>query len=91
MGMSTHVIGFRPPDDKFKKMKAIYDQCYELGVSVPDEVEDFFESSSPDDSGVEVGISEAIEPWQADMEDGYQVDLAKLPKDIRYIRFYNSY
>lgn len=89
--MSTHVIGFRPPDEKWEKMKIVWELCREIGVEPPDEVNEFFEFETPDDSGVEVSISDAVEEWRSDMEDGFQVDIAALPKDLRYIRFYNSY
>jgi hypothetical protein len=42
MSMSMHVIGFVPPDGTWAQMKAIWDACQAAGVSLPDEVEDFF-------------------------------------------------
>ena len=38
MSMSTNVIGFAPPDDKWLKMKEVYDSCIIAGVNVPREV-----------------------------------------------------
>lgn len=91
MGMSTHVVGFRPPDEKWKQMKAAYDACVAAHVGVPEDVRLFFEYKEPSDLGVEVQIPNALRRYSADMKDGYEVDLKKVPKDVTVIRFYNSH
>ena len=35
MGMSTHVLGIRPPDEKWRKMKQVYESCIEMDVEIP--------------------------------------------------------
>lgn len=89
MGMSTHVVGFRPPDEKWEKMKAVWDASVEADVSIPREVKDFFEGEDPDPKGVAIRIP--VEEWQGDMQEGVQVWLDELPPDIKVIRFYNSW
>jgi hypothetical protein len=42
MSMSTHVKRIVPPDEQWKKMKAIYDSCEAAGIEAPDEVSDYF-------------------------------------------------
>lgn len=92
MSMSTYVRGFRKPDDKkFEKYAKVWQYCVEAGVGIPEEVFDYFNCEEPDARGIEVNIDEAISPYTADMEEGYEVDLSKLPKDLKIIRFYNSY
>lgn len=95
MGMSTHVVGFRPPDAKFKKFAAIWKQCEEAGISPPKEVDSFFESVPPDPKGVEIDLdgmkNGPVSAWRNDSCDGYEVDLTKLPKDVTVLRFYNSW
>jgi hypothetical protein len=97
MGMSTHVVGIKPPDETWKKMKKIWDSCLEADISPPPEVRNFFGGSPLDDAGVVVEERElrhqydAIEDYSADMSAGIEVDLTKLPKDIKIIRFYNSW
>ena len=93
MSMSTYVVGFRPPDEKWKQMKSIYDACTKANVLVPGEVEDFFNGEPPDPQGVEVELEKlgAVTPWRDDMQEGFEVEVAKLPKDVKIIRFYNSY
>ena len=93
MGMSTHVIAFKPPDETWHKMKAVYDACTKAGTSIPPEVSRYFDGSAPDPSGVEVSLdkSPACKEYRAEMQNGYEVDLTKLPKDVEIIRFVNSY
>lgn len=98
MSMSTSVIAFQPPDEKWKKMKAVYDAAIEANIDVPEEVWDFFNGDPPEDSGVSINLSydhkDICQEWSDDMQNGYELDLEKL-KDkfphITKIRFYNSF
>ncbi len=96
MSMSTHVVGFKPPDDKWRKMKGIWDSCEEAGINPPKDVNDYFGGEAPGPAGVEVDEDALIEcgavkEHDGDMEDGYEIDVTKLPKDVKIIRVYNSY
>jgi hypothetical protein len=94
MSMSTCVYGLKPPDERWKKMKAIYDSCEAANVDIPTEVNDFFEHEIPDDKGVKVYISDSHDccsNYSNDGEDGYEIDVLLLPKDIKIIRFVNSW
>ena len=94
MGMSTHVQGFRPPDEKWKKMKAVWDACVAAELEIPADVEEFFNfGDGPDDAGVVIDVEElpACSEYQCDGGSGFEVDLTKLPKDITILRFYNSW
>lgn len=93
MSMSTFVMGFRPPDEKWKKMKAIWDSCKKAGVEAPKEVDSFFGGEPPDDSGVEVKLEGTLccREYREEMRDGFEIEISKLPKDIKIIRFVNSY
>lgn len=93
MSMSSHIVGFRPPDAKWRKMKAAYEACDAAGLDIPDEVASFFNHEAPDDSGVEVEIEDtkAVTEYSAEMREGYEVDLTKLPPDVKIIRFFNAY
>jgi len=94
MGMSTHIVGFRPADERWKKMKAAYEACEMAGIAVPKDVEEFFGYEPPGDKpGMEVEIedSEAVSEWSDESRSGYEIDVAKLPKDIAVIRVYNSW
>lgn len=92
MSMSTCVMGFRPPDEKYEQMKEIWLACKKAKVEIPEEVSDFFEDMDPDDAGIKVGLSkECCREYSGDMEEGYEVDITKLPKDVKIIRFVNSW
>lgn len=97
-----HAVGFRPPDDRWKEMKMIYDACEAADIEPPREVTNFFDGEEPDDAGVEIDLTErsdagggilvvAATPWEDDMREGYEIDLRKLPKDLIKIRVYMSY
>ncbi|MFA6433029.1 MAG: hypothetical protein WCV82_04460 [Candidatus Paceibacterota bacterium] len=93
MSMSTHVVGFRPADDKWEKMRAVYDACQAAGTQLPASVAQFFGFEPPDERGVEVNIekTDAVSEWQEDMREGIEVDITKLPENVTVIRFYNAY
>lgn len=92
MGMSTHIVGFRPPDENYFKMKAVWDACAAAGVLVPDEVDIYFDGTEPDPVGMEVDLSSIVEEWaDRDYREGLQFDVEKIPSGVRYIRFYNSW
>lgn len=91
MSMSTHVVGFVPPDERWAKMKAVWDASRAAGVEVPREVERFFGGEAPDDNGREVELP--VMPWHDAHggREGYELDVALIPKEVRVIRFYNSW
>lgn len=91
MGMSTHVVGFRPVDDKFSQMKSVWDACKIAGISPPDEVKSFFGFSEPDPNGFEVSLGSALCEWSNEYAEGFELNLDKLDPTIRIVRFYNSW
>ncbi len=93
MSMSSYVVGFKAPDEKWLQMKSVYDACKDADVDVPDKVMNYFNWEEPGSAGVpvELGKHKCVSKYSADMMDGFEVDLKKLPKDITSIRFFNSY
>ena len=91
MGMSTHVIAFRPPDAQWQKMKAIWDACVAGNVDLPEQVSEFFDGEAPDAQGVKIDIRALLDPWQDNGDEGYELELARLPADVSVLRFYNSW
>lgn len=96
MGMSTYVVGFIPPDERWLRMKAVWEACRAAHIDPPAEVERLFEDGPPDDSGREVtmheGVHPAVKEWtDGDMRQGIEVDLSQLPAGMTSIRFINSY
>lgn len=91
MSMSTDVFGIRPPNDKWREMKKIYDSCVKLKEDVPEFVWKYFNGATPEPDGVVVELSGCAKEWSDDDRQGIEVEVAKLPKDVTIIRFYNSW
>lgn len=89
MGMSTHVIGFRPPDERWRQMKAVWDTATLAGVEIPDEVVRFFGDEEPDPAGLEIELP--LAEWGDDSREGYELQVADIPDGVTVIRFYNSW
>lgn len=80
------VYAIRPPDSKFKKMKAIYDACIAGGMDVPEDVEEFFDYKEPDPLGIQVAI-ERVQLLEGEDALGVQVAVTDIPKWATHIRF----
>lgn len=93
MSMTTEVVGFRPPDAKWKRMKEVWDACTAACVDVPDEVDKFFDGEDPDPAGIKIDLKEhaCCEEYAEDAGGGYEIDISKLPKNVTRIRFVNSW
>ena len=93
MSMSTHIVGFRPPDEIWHKMKKVFDACRAAGVPIPREVERFFNDEVPDISGLKIDMTDhpSVMRYKDDMREGFEVDIKSLPPHITRIRFYNSW
>lgn len=94
MSMSTHVVGFRPRDKKWNEMLAAWTACRIAGVDPPKQVLQFFDNvSNPDEQpGLEVSITAAVtgcQPYEG--AEGFDVDLDRLPPDVKIVRFYLSW
>ncbi len=89
MGMSTRVIGFTPPDETWRKMKAIWDSCKDAGVPIPLQVIDFFNDEEPNPNGVKVKLP--VTEWKDDSSEGFELKVSDIPPHVHVIRFYNSW
>jgi hypothetical protein len=89
--MSTDyaICGIKPADERHKKMCQIAEICYELGIDTPDEVDEYFDGDEPSELGVKMPLlkheccTNNPDGW------GYDIDVRKLPKDVKIIRFYS--
>ena len=92
MGMDTYVVGIKPPDSDWEKVKLIFDAYINAGIMVPAEIWDYFGGVAPDDKGVSVELPpNCISNYSRDGECGYDIEVSKIPKGIKIIRFYNSW
>jgi hypothetical protein len=60
---------------------------------MPREVVEFFKGEKPDVTGVLVDIEKtpACKLHEEEMQNGFEIDIAKLPPDVKIIRFVNSW
>jgi hypothetical protein len=91
MGMSTNIVGIVPADEKFKEMKLIWDTCIKNKVKIPKEVEKFFNDETPDSAGVVIDIEDLCDEYNTEYASGFEIKVEDIPKDVKIIRFYNSY
>lgn len=91
MGMSTQVIGFVPPDEKWHQMKSIFDSCKLAKIEIPREVWKFFGDTDPDPAGVEISIPKREWRDERGCAEGFELDVDSIPKHVKVIRFYNSW
>lgn len=85
MSTSWYVRGVRPPDERWRQMKVVYDACVAAGVDIPDTVAAFFDGDRPDPDGVVIDIPQR--EWRDQWRCGIEVDVADLPADVKTIRF----
>lgn len=90
MGMGSHAVGVVPPDEKWNEMKAIWDACEKAKIEPPKVVLEFFDYRDPDPAGVETSIE--WEEWSdGNMSEGIEVEVDKIPKHVKIIRFVNTW
>lgn len=91
MTQSLWLYGYAPPDEKWEQMAKIYFACKDAKIDPPPEVEKYFEDGEPDPQGQETSLKHLAREYSAPMHWGLEIDLDKIPKNIRTIRFYVSY
>ena len=91
MSMSTYVTGIIPADSKYLKMLHIFNECKEVGIDPPKEVWDFFRGEIPDPDGVVVSLVDIAIEYSHEMSQGVSIDVDKIPKQVKTIRFVNSW
>lgn len=95
MGMSTHITAFRDMDSNFKQMLEIKLFCDSRKVSYPKEVTDFFGSLVCENEEYLIeSFTEMKVPtrsYSSDGRKGFEIDVKDIPKEVKTIRFYNSW
>lgn len=87
MSTTYNVVGIKSPDEKWKKMKAVWDACTAADLQVPDEVDTYFNQEEPNPNGVRVDVihTHVARPYSG--ENAIEVDLSVLPEDVTHIQF----
>lgn len=94
MGMSMHIIAFVPDTDpEYLKHKKVSEVCNDAGVSLPLETAQYFKGCEDAEDKLQANLVYGVhyKEWSADMQEGIEVDITKLPKGVTKIRFYNSF
>jgi hypothetical protein len=96
MSVHTYVEVGVEISEKIKKYQDIETACIEASVKVPEEVSDFL-ASLEDEGNIEDGIywttpnKKFVKNISRDGQYILEIDLTKLPSEIKHIRFVNSY
>lgn len=87
MSRDVSITGYRPPNEQFKKMGAVYDACRAAKIPIPEEVLKYFNyESPPSHGGVSVKIESAITALPGPVVWEWTIDVSKLPQGLPYIR-----
>lgn len=90
MSVTTVVIGIRPPDEEYHKMKAAWDACEAAGIDIPEPLYAYFDYQMPDGVGIRTEIP-SKEWTNGDMCEGQEICLADIPDSITHIRVFQCY
>lgn len=100
MGMSTHIKAFIPDTDpEYQKHKKVLDVCREQDVYLPKQTAQYFGSEVPyggmQEEKLEAELIENVHYTNySDLKEGnqgFEVDLTKLPHGVTKLRFYNNW
>jgi len=94
MSKSTFIRGIIPKDEKYNKMLRVYEACKAAETEQPIEVIQFFrlnDFDEPDPNGIIIDLDDIATDWQSGSCTGVEIDITKLPKDVKIIRFMNCW
>jgi len=97
MSVSMHVYAIKPADEDYRRKAEAYRACRAAGVRIPDQLSMFFNGEEPDPTGMTQQLDDSrnahpsCATYRRDGEDGFEIDIAKLPEGTRFIRFYCSW
>lgn len=99
MSMSMHVYAVNPADDDYRLKVEAWRACRAAGIVIPPDLARFFNDEDPDPTGVVEHLSHnyskdphpSVAKYNADMQEGFEVDISKLPEGTRFVRFVCSW
>lgn len=98
MSMSHYVKGVRDLDAKFTDMIQLKLACEKAKIPYPPELKEYFDGEVGESEDYlrtameEMDLpDEAVKQLDLEYNDGYEVDISKLPKECKAIRFEISY
>ena len=95
MGMSTRVTGFVSAENEtYKKQVRVLKACIDAGISeLPKETAEYFGEKYAEKYLIEEKLETQIptHEYNNEMEQGYEIIVSEIPKDVHKIRFVNSW
>jgi hypothetical protein len=94
MSMSTYVYGVRDLDGMFAKMMRVKKVCDTAGISYPKEVTEYFKDPGENEETIRREMETLEIKFERNSRNGeyiYEVQLEDLPKEVKAIRFINSW
>jgi len=98
MGASCCIRGVRDLNGKFEDLYKILRACVDGGVTVPREVSEYFSQVEDEGYELETLSKKDIQKYMQEVEitvtgeieyhGGAEIDLAKVPSDVKFIRIY---
>lgn len=88
MSATIGVEGLKPKTEEYEKKLQIYKLCEELLIEPPAEIIKFFHGKMCEDGIVTEIPSDALNEYRKGCKEIIDVDLTKLPDDIKTLRFY---
>ena len=74
-------------------MEAVYYACLAAKLTVPDEVTKFFGDENPEDNedfNVDLTESFSVTSLDNDFTEGCEIDLKKIPKDVKILKVFTT-
>ena len=95
MSMSTFVKGL-VDDEYHAKMVKAYEACGEAGTDIPVKLDEYFDSIDMDghEAVAEDGkklVELPTRKWADEVGEGFELDVADIPENVKTIRFWNSW
>ena len=97
MSMSTRVEAFRDMDGEFAKMLRAKTFCDEQHLSYPKEAQDYFgkyagyNEAGLRDAFLLVDIDHLLTEYHDGSSDGFELEVARLPQEVKTLRFFNCW
>jgi hypothetical protein len=95
VSQSVSISAVKPPDDLWRKHKAVWDACHDARVDMPAATMEYFAEDDPDEVGVVVRLGsmppygayeEPLRQVESEWSTICEVDITQLPEGTRWIR-----
>lgn len=84
MSASINIEFICPPDEKYDKMKQVWNLCKEMNIEVPEEVGTFFNWEEPSIHGTIIYQPDCL--IKANFYNESMIEVEKIPSNIKFIR-----